>query len=379
MRNNKGFIATSLILTFFLLFCALLLNTLRNYNFNLNLIDKLNKINFSKSDNNGDEPDVPDDGTTEWTFAYSGGSQVFRSPRQGFYKVELWGAQGGGATGGKGGYTSGEINLKKGEKFYIYVGGAGNSSGKGGYNGGGDAGVLAAKNDGGGGATDIRIVGGTWNDAISLNSRIMVAAGGGGANANGTNTAGNGKTGGAGGGSIGYPGVSTIDAMSGKGAGTTVGGASGSSGRTPGFAGSFGLGGSGKPSKKTPTLSGGAGGGGGYWGGGSGEACEGNCGGSAGGGSSFISGHTGCYAVESEYSTEARTCNIYTQAGFNECSIHYSGKYFINTIIIDGAGYKWETIKGNLEPMPDYSSDTGTYESGVGNAGNGYARITYIS
>ncbi len=49
MKNNKGFIATSLILTFFLLFCALLLNTIRNYNFNQNLIDKLDDIKFEQT------------------------------------------------------------------------------------------------------------------------------------------------------------------------------------------------------------------------------------------------------------------------------------------------------------------------------------------
>jgi hypothetical protein len=57
MKNNKGFIATSLILTFFLLFCALLLNTIRNYNFNQNLIDKLDEINFSGNDNKEDVED----------------------------------------------------------------------------------------------------------------------------------------------------------------------------------------------------------------------------------------------------------------------------------------------------------------------------------
>lgn len=47
MKNKNGFIATSLILTFFLLFCALLISTVSNYNFNQNLIDKLKDIDIN--------------------------------------------------------------------------------------------------------------------------------------------------------------------------------------------------------------------------------------------------------------------------------------------------------------------------------------------
>ena len=39
--NKKGFIATSLILTFFLLFCTILLALMANYNFNTNLINHI--------------------------------------------------------------------------------------------------------------------------------------------------------------------------------------------------------------------------------------------------------------------------------------------------------------------------------------------------
>lgn len=56
----------------------------------------------------------------------------------------------------------------------------------GGYNGGG-YGVQRNNNNSyvhnsgsGGGATDVRLVGGAWNNFDSLKSRIMVAAGGGG-------------------------------------------------------------------------------------------------------------------------------------------------------------------------------------------------------
>ena len=101
----------------------------------------------------------------------------------------MWGAQGGNS-GGQGGYTSGLIDLKKDEQLYLYIGGVGGASPvgaaatiAGGYNGGG----ITKGQDccyrvfgTGGGATDIRLTSGTWNDFNSLKSRIMVAAGGGG-------------------------------------------------------------------------------------------------------------------------------------------------------------------------------------------------------
>ena len=48
------------------------------------------------------------------TFAYSGGVQVFTAPQKGVYKLECWGAQGGGDYGGKGGYSYGHALLEKG-------------------------------------------------------------------------------------------------------------------------------------------------------------------------------------------------------------------------------------------------------------------------
>ena len=91
-----------------------------------------------------------------------------------------------GAYGGNGGYTSGIIQLQKDEKLYVYVGGQGSDAVVGkdspkGFNGGG-LGTWDHSDDdaagAGGGATDIRLVSGNWNDFTSLKSRIMVAAGG---------------------------------------------------------------------------------------------------------------------------------------------------------------------------------------------------------
>ena len=284
----------------------------------------------------------------------------------GAYKIELWGAQGGGTNGGKGAYTAGNTNFDTNEVLKIYVGGSGNSSGAGGYNGGGNAGALAVKNDGGGGSTDVRY------DGTTINSRIMVAGGGGGANANGSNKKGVGKTGGAAGGLSGYAGTSAIDKMYGSGGTQISGGAKGKTARYPGTDGSFYNGGVGGISKDTPTISGGGGGGGGYYGGGSGEACKGNCGGSGGGGSSYISGHTGCVAITSASSATPKT-GCTTGTSDNSCSIHYSGKSFTNTVMIDGSGYSWTNAKKSLQQMPSLS---GSYASGTGNSGNGAARIT---
>lgn len=117
---------------------------------------------------------------TEWNFdAVNSAQEIILKP--GKYKLECWGAR-GGATGtplsdgfyyGKGGYSSGELTLKKETTLYLYVG----LDGRKGYsfNGGGYATSCS-----GGGATDIRLVGGTWDNEQSLLSRIIVAGGGGG-------------------------------------------------------------------------------------------------------------------------------------------------------------------------------------------------------
>ena len=144
------------------------------------------------------------------TFFYPCTSSVTCKPyllflKRGTYKIELWGAQGGDARlansetmqeniGGKGGYVSGIIRLTQSTQMYLFVGGRGqdqNSTeqyayGKGGYNGGGDGGIdlydssLPESGAGGGGSTDIRLTDNQTNPIISLKSRIMVAAGGGG-------------------------------------------------------------------------------------------------------------------------------------------------------------------------------------------------------
>ena len=236
----------------------------------------------------------------------------------------------GNYVGGNGAYTKGVIFLNKGEILYIYVGEKKKSVANGTtFNGG----TASSKGYPSGGATDVRLVSGAWNNFNSLKSRIMVAAGGGGANSN------NSAKVGSGGGLIGKPGF-----KEGSG-GTQVSGGLGI-----GYAnGGFGYGGNGEA------------GGGGYYGGGGAGSVQGS-----GGGSSFISGHEGCDAIsESSVSTKI----IHTGQ-----SVHYSGKKFTKTVMIDGDGYVW------TDKISDYSTGMPTFDGKntmVGNTNNGFAKITY--
>src|SRR5574344_73516 len=127
----------------------------------------------------------------EFTFDYTGAEQAFTSECSGYYKVELWGASGASYNstyhGGNGGYTSGIINFTKNSINYLYVGGQGTKANvikSGGYNGGANNPSVTVNYSlwsifSGGGATDLRLTGGTWSDTESLSSRIMVAGGGG--------------------------------------------------------------------------------------------------------------------------------------------------------------------------------------------------------
>ena len=58
--------------------------------------------------------------------------------------------------------------------------------------------------------------------------------------------------------------------------------------------------------------------------------------------------------------------------------LYYSGLYFASTKMIDGTGHVWTTDIGSLEAMPNPTTASSLYSSGVGNRGNGYARITCL-
>ena len=312
-------------------------------------------------------------------FGYSGSYQQVNISKTGTYHIELWGAQGGStsdAPGGKGAYTSGDIQLNKDQVLYFYVGSQGNSkdstsptgSISGGYNGGGN-GNLSRTNcsqqaTSGGGATDVRLVAGDWDNAESLNSRIMVAAGGGGSFQEYCSGSDNSKvTGGFGGTLVGgtgsyigsYNGYSSYNP---KGATQTTGGESlndwNSTSYTTTYIGTFGKGATGANSY--------GGGGGGYWGGASGNWQPGS------GGSSFISGYKGSVAIASDDDTTPRldSSNEQCANGTTDvlCSRHYSNYVFADPYMVSGNS-----------SMPGHDKA----RSIIGNEGNGYAKITYIA
>lgn len=119
-------------------------------------------------------------------FDYTGGEQRLTVLKSGYYRLEVWGAQGGSKTpnlGGYGAYSSGEYELKKGDVLYINVGGQGSGSCSGtcsgGYNGGGSSINGWAS---GGGATSIALESGTIDTVPKFNSKshLLIAASGGG-------------------------------------------------------------------------------------------------------------------------------------------------------------------------------------------------------
>ena len=244
------------------------------------------------------------------TFSFTGAAQSTTLPR-GKYKIECAGAQGGTLNtaneGGKGGKTIGALMLDAPTTLHIYVGNAGTLSVVG-WNGGGIAGGAGYC---GGGATDIRLTGGTWDNIDSLRSRIMVAAGGGGASS-GDSSKGHGG---------GLTGTNTSRRGTSGGGTQTFGGFPSQGIATPG---DFGEGGT---SAIGYTSSGGGGGGAGYYGGAGGANDAPNWNDNddtaGAGGSSFISGHTGCNAINS-------TGDHTGQPN------HFSGMVFTETSMITG-------------------------------------------
>ncbi len=299
-------------------------------------------VTYTVTDNNGNKATVTRTVQvriqTVFEFPYTGNYQTFTALQTGYYKIELWGAQGGkGRTnnsltiiGGNGSYTSGLLKMVKGDILYVYIGGKGADSpsssagGNGGYNGGGKGGNDTSDDEGtggGGGASDVRLVSGLWNDFNSLKSRLMVAAGGAGASV----------------------------AAGGPGGGVSSAATCTSSAATQTTGYSFGTGQTGTNYNYVPS----SGGGGGYYGGYSRH--DGTTGGcqSATGGSSYVSGFETCNAITS---TSISTAIVATGQ-----PIHYSNRYFDEISIIPGNG-----------PI---TSPTGTNETG--HVGNGYGRISY--
>lgn len=258
--------------------------------------------------------------TTE--FNYTGDYQGFVAQQDGFYKFELWGAGGGEdnwnsnllSNQGRGAYTSGVTYLKKGTKFYVYVGQKGthgitdrNTLTATSFNGGG-AGMDSSDGDDGGGA------GGSTVD----NGFNSISAGSGGFNGIGSSWR--------------YQSIENQNH-------------SFNATQTTGY--KFGIGENGT----TVGNAGGSGAGGGYYGG---LKSTDSPSGGAGGGSSYISEYNGCNSIDRK-----STANNIIHTGNN---IHYSGIYFIETKISDGISY-----------TPSNTSITNT-----GNKENGFARISLL-
>ena len=280
-------------------------------------------------------------------FNYTGDSQSYTVPRTGYYYIEMAGAAGGtgwvsSSTVNGGAKTSGYIYLESGEKLYFYVGEKGSNTNEDCnntnyyFNGGGiskkvKTGVCGGA---GGGATDVRLVNGNWDNTSSLISRIMVASGGAGMISSSYYNKAFGGT------LHGNTALTSYNENQGK-PGTQISGGTAptkySSATSNGTAGSFGKGGQGGANATSSTYGGGGGGGSGYYGGSGGSGfSEGAT--SGGSGSSYISGYAGVNSVE-----ESTTITHTNQ------TLHYSEKYFIGGKMLEGQ-----------------------------NEGNGYAKITYV-
>lgn len=287
-------------------------------------------------------------------FDYTGSVQT-ATLTPGAYKLECWGAQGGNSNqsngtygnGGKGGYSTGILNVSTNTTIYITVGGQGqngilNTRTAGGFNGGGDGDGTnnSGVGGGGGGASDISLMSPVFShssyfinnirDTNSLLSRIIVAGGGGSAGYDVRNNAANG---GAGGGTTGQDGLSNR-VYHGTGGKQTTFGTGGSSEEPNRYSvqAKFGCGAS--ASNSTDVA---PGGGGGWYGGG--LHCD-----SAGGGSGYV----------------------YTSA---TASNYPSGCLLNSTYYLSNA----QTIAGNKS----FPSPTGSTETG--HSGNGHVKITKLS
>ena len=295
--------------------------------------------------------------------------ESFTAPVNGKYKMECWGAQGSNMLdkiGGKGAYCCGTTTLSQ-SPVYICVGAQ-----RGGFGGGGVSTDSERNNNfgnDGGGATDVRLTyNADYKDFNSLKSRIIVAAGGGGANHR--NTVGEVPQygqgdGGYGGGLTGGDGIREDNTISFStvpyllkcygGTQTAGGKVMKNAKRTDGtfddsnykqisaLSGVWGYATSATTSQPIQT-----GGGGGYYGGGS----PAHVGGS--GGSSFISGYTGCNAI-AETSTAS---NIVHTGNPN----HYSGCVFTDATMIAGNASM---------PSPNGGTETG-------HSGNGTCIISWF-
>lgn len=313
-------------------------------------------------------------------FNYTGNEQTLVMPYTGYYKLEVWGAQGGGGevvsgggytkTAGRGGYGAyavGLSRLTKNSNLYINVGGQGKMCnltgaacpGSGGYNGGGYAWSNTLANggqetSGGGGATHVATVSGLLSNLESSKQSILIvsAGGGGGGEATRDSVIAQG-IGGDGGGAFGVHGFDNTPvatwgagrggAYCGLGASQTAGNGNGHGVNSSSINYSVGLGyfGHGGEYPSAIECCGNSGGGAGWYGGGA--SLRGHGGG--GGGSSYIGSSS---LVSGAGITKHMTCF--------ECT----------------------TSSDNNARTNSNSNVSGTATADYSKSGNGYAKITYL-
>ncbi len=280
-------------------------------------------------------------------FNYSSTVQTKQIEQSGYYKLEVWGAQGGSynktyAEGGKGGYSVGTVYLEAGTNLFVHTGGSGSYNASlttvasGGVNGGGNASYHGGT---GGGATDIRI------NADDLYARVLVAGGGGGAYTyNNTYKAAGGYAGGVLSGVGNY--LDNFSSWAGKSASLSSGGLGGVAVDSAynGGAGIFGEGGSTSMGYNDASLASSGAGGGGFYGGGAGANAN-----------DFKKGAAG--AGGSGYAYSESTAKYYPSG----CLLNES-YYLINS----------KVLNGNTNFLDPFGNDE------KGHSGSGYAKITYL-
>ena len=283
-------------------------------------------------------------------YDYTGGEQTFIAPNDGYYKLEVWGAQGGAGVkdgtvmydGGYGGYAKANVHLNLNNKLYINIGGKGNDAtdGKegaiGGYNGGGTGGndnnySSSGGNEpgsGGGGATHISTISGLLSTLSDKIDSILIVAGGGGGSA--------------------YYGVGGF----GGGFNGTYGTSSSTVFGTQTSGNSFGIGGTG-----VTNNGGGGGGGGGYYGGGGGAA-SGSSGGSGSGyiGNSVLTDkYMYCYNCTTSDEVNTKT---YTTTNVSDTTISNYAKIGDGSTVISQITYEQKAVYLEKYPINKVSLPT---------------------
>ena len=166
--NNKGFAISTLIYGLMLvafIVVALLMSIMSTNRKNTSTLIKKIEEELNRYSQTATEI-TSTDGAQEFIVPYG---------QAGWYKIELWGAPAENSSPTNpaklGSYTSGVIYLEENQHLYFYIGTNGTSSGGNTQNT--DYPIS-------GGSTDVRLKSGTtWKENDSLESRIMIAAGGG--------------------------------------------------------------------------------------------------------------------------------------------------------------------------------------------------------